>query len=194
MKTGILNPIFSSFLYVEDLSLDLKTIKDYCLKLKSDSAGRKISNIHGWQSEDLQGEIPELNDLFLEMDKHLNIVAANIPVKKGKRLSLLNSWININDTPGCYNKPHSHPGSMLSGVFYTDDFDDSNITFINPSPAHAHVFDGSNINDTNEFTSGFYYIKPRSNRMIIFPSYLQHYVEPSNSSKSRITIAFNSSN
>ena len=65
--------------------------------------------------------------------------------------------------------------------------------FLNPIPTHVYCLDTENIGKLNEFTSGVHFVTPRRNKLVIFPSYLSHYVEPSNSLNDRISIAFNSS-
>ena len=61
MKEGEINPLFSSFLYYKFLDTDIEKIRKYCYDLRDKDNGRNISNIGGWQSNLLSGEIPELN-------------------------------------------------------------------------------------------------------------------------------------
>ena len=96
MKEGEINPLFSSFLYYKFLDTDIEKIRKYCYDLRDKDNGRNISNIGGWQSNLLSGEIPELNYLFIQVEKHFNIISANLPINKGNRVNIGDCWININ--------------------------------------------------------------------------------------------------
>jgi uncharacterized protein (TIGR02466 family) len=43
----------------------------------------------------------------------------------------------------------------------------------------------------NSVNSGYWYAEPKEGDLIMFPSWLRHYVEPSKSNEDRISIAFN---
>ena len=116
---------------VNNLKLDLNSIKDYCLLYQSKNDGRVKSNIGGWQSNDLQGKHLPLNDLFTEVTKKSNEYAKDIGLKYD--LFLDNIWININKYKDCNNE-HTHPNSILSGVFYVDcSKETGQIYFLHPS-------------------------------------------------------------
>ena len=46
---------------------------------------------------------------------------ANLPINKGDRVNIGDCWININKGNN-FNRPHVHPGAILSAVFYLDDW------------------------------------------------------------------------
>ena len=188
MKEGEINTLFSSFLYYKFLDTDIEKIRKYCYDLRDRDSGRNISNIGGWQSNLLSGEIPELNYLFIQVEKHFNIISANLPINKGDRVNIGDCWININRGNN-FNRPHVHPGAILSAVFYLDDFNDGRL--ILQSPIQNHAYHISNWEVLNDFTSGVNYVHPQSNKLIIFPAWLNHLVEPSASNKDRISLAFN---
>ena len=89
--------------------------------------------------------------------------------------------------------PHSHPCSVFSGSFYVKVPKDSgSIVFRHPI---SNLMDSYWINDTvnfTEFTSCTWKFTPNENDLLIFPSWLEHYVEPNmNKKEERISIAFN---
>ena len=47
------------------------------------------------------------------------------------------------------------------------------------------------INSYNEYNSSTWKIEPEKNLCVLFPSYLNHYVEPNLNKKERISISFN---
>ena len=102
-----------------------------------------------------------------------------------------NMWSNINPKDGM-NEPHIHSNSLFSGVYYVKS---------NPQAGRLKIYDprpGSQIvmpirkkgkppkhlwRDAN--------IDPIPGRIIIFPSWLWHSVEPNQSDDLRISVSFN---
>ena len=176
---------------INNLKLDLNSIKDYCLLYQSTNTGRTKSNIGGWQSKDLQGKHLSLNDLFIEITKKSNEYAKNIGLKDD--LSLDNIWININEYKDS-NIEHSHPNCILSGVFYVDcSKETGQIYFLHPSAeTMQYDWEDKNIIIFNEYTGAEKTILPNAGDLIIFPSWLKHGVKPNMSeNKKRISISFN---
>ena len=108
------------------------------------------------------------------------------------------SWININ-SKGEFNPPHVHPGQSYSGVYYVFTPDDSGmIHFLDPRNAPVfscpdpkfkagkNVYGGPNPYDHRVFSH-----LPKGGQIIIFPSWLTHYVDPNPTDKHRVSIAFN---
>ena len=103
------------------------------------------------------------------------------------------AWVNIN-SPGAYNRLHSHPNSHLSGVMWIKSPKDCGvISFDNPNGHQSYT----EINSYNEefkdqfFVHHAYWLPPIEGRMIIFPSHLQHEVEENKSNEDRISVSFN---
>ncbi|NBX49448.1 hypothetical protein EBT25_05790 [bacterium] len=93
---------------------------------------------------------------------------------------------------GGYHPPHNHARSMFSGTFYVNvDADMSPLVLMNPTtPFRMHegfVRDA----DKGPFTSDVLVLKPENNQMIIWPSWLNHYVPEMEVDKSRIAFSFN---
>jgi len=95
-------------------------------------------------------------------------------------------WANVNPSGGS-NRPHVHPDSIWSGVYYVSDcsaIDGGDIIFSDsaciPVPKHAS---GQSFRE--------FRIKPEAGQMLLFPSTLIHRVDPHQSSTPRISVAFN---
>ena len=107
-------------------------------------------------------------------------------------LTVGNYWYNIN-TSKDQNHPHTHPGSILSGIIYLNcPLNCSPVIFLNPN----HLLISSYINSLSNlsFNSylGLHYIKqPNNGDLIIFPSWLEHYVPVGNYEGERISLSFN---
>lgn len=101
-------------------------------------------------------------------------------------------WLTMLQVGG-FNSPHIHPRSTISGVFYVQtpeqiiknnsgDFSGW-LGFMDPRensqiwPLAGHV--------------NYYFIPPEPGTMVLFPSYLSHFVPPYQGEGQRIAIAFN---
>lgn len=194
MKENIfIQEIFKTPIYKTSLTLDNKSIKKYCLNLSKKDKGRIISNVGGWQSDNLSGVHKPLNNLFLNLETHANIFGKQIGLIK--KLFINNIWININKYKDS-NKLHCHPNSIISGVYYVKTPKDcGDINFINPSSdelqidwnKHKKAFNGYTVYNSIEW-----FLPSIENELYLFPSWLKHYVKPNmNKKEERISISFN---
>jgi uncharacterized protein (TIGR02466 family) len=154
-----------------------------CLEIKSNN-GVHRSNKGGYQSEIF------LKDNFkYRFDEIYSFVmdSVNAVGKDTESVyELSNFWVNINEKNN-YNVIHSHPQSSISGCIYLKTNSNSGrIVFVNPSPSAHYIFN-SNIHGFWEK----YWFLPIVGELIMFPSYLSHYVEPNDSEDVRVSIAFN---
>ena len=181
--------IFSSALYEDNFNLDCSKMISEILSVKKSSEGRIISNYNGWQSQEytqVQKPFAELFDkIYFAVNEYID------QIKYEKNLNLNNYWFNVNSL-GSFNRPHSHGDGevCLSGVFYLSVPENSgNIVYNSPMFILPDSFPKPN--DFNEWTSSTYSYIAKENSFLLFPSYLQHYVEPSMSNQDRISISFN---
>lgn len=98
-------------------------------------------------------------------------------------LFIKESWVNFYDK-GDYRGAHSHPGSVLSGVyFYQTNGEDGDLVFQNPNPLA--------IARATPFTSPFVIYKPKVGRLVLFDSTMIHWVNSNFTFDTRITVNFN---
>ena len=99
-------------------------------------------------------------------------------------------WANLSKK-GEFHRPHTHSNNYLSGVFYvqSDKDDRANIQFYDPRP-QADVITPS-VTKSTRYNSHIWFYPSIENRILFFPSWLQHYVPVNMSDKARISIAFN---
>lgn len=154
----------------------------YCLLLKVYD-GRTISNKGGWQSFDLFFNTDEtMNKLCVFLQHYLNILSEKI----GKKLNINNLWININGYQTT-NNLHTHPASYVSGVFYVRAKENQgDICFENP----LKYFNQFMYDNTNFLDDDVYY-KPKTGKLLLFPSSLSHSVLSNETNIDRISISFN---
>ena len=187
----MIQDIFKTPLYYTDLKLDNKAMANYCLSLSKKHKGRTVSNVGGWQSNNLQGEHLVLNELFEDIEHYSNEFAKSLNIKIP--LKLENIWININEYKD-WNMVHNHPGSTFSGVYYVNEFKNSgSLNFENGySNSLQCIWPDYKIEKFNVYNSLWRKVPPIKNNLIIFPSFLNHFVSPNmNKNKKRISISFN---
>ena len=185
-------PIFINFLAVDSLRLDNRKIEKFCLERQKASAGRVVSNGGGWQSNDLDLATPDLAELFAEVQKRLDDVHRAFEFNTSLRQVITEAWININGK-GHFNYSHDHPGSLFSAVYYVKGgADKGELEFKTPIAAHTYTISNEMVGGFNAFTGHAMVIPPVTGDLLIFPSWLLHRVNMSQSEEERISIAFNS--
>ena len=185
-----INYVFTNFLVEDQLDLDLSKLKIFCCNEKKSDAGRNISNYGGWQSKNIEivGElmpmVDAINCMLKKICKHSGL---------NDNVKIDNLWININQKSN-FNTPHIHAESLFSGVFYVSAPDRcGNIVFKNPNPLHSCFISSKDITNYNDFNAGTWFYEPKPNMILIFPSWVEHYVMPNESDEDRISISFNAS-
>ena len=180
--------LFSVPIHSKKLNLDTKKIIEYCLLIKNTTKSVDMTNKGGWQSPALVGENVVLNNLFSKIlesaEKYRKVIAYKHPLK------LINLWINVNNHKD-YNVEHSHHHCAVSGVYYLTS-NNSNIVFAHPA-AQIMGYDWNSyvIDKYNKHNSATWSITPSQNELLLFPSWLNHRVEPNLSKEDRISISFN---
>lgn len=101
---------------------------------------------------------------------------------------ITSSWYNVN-TPGSSHHLHKHPNSIVSGVFYVRaPKGGGDLVFTRDTdmivPLRKEI-------PTNMQSVDFCPVEPEDRLLILFPSYLNHFVTRNNSNEDRISIAFN---
>lgn len=153
------------------------------------------SNAGGWHSDvDLMSwkspQIKTLQDRIFAMTK--TITQATMQAPGGRRFDFsISAWANVN-THGSYNRVHNHPNATWSGVYYVANGEledgwpeNGKLELVDPRVG----IDMIHLEGT--FMGGRTLIDPIPGLMIMFPSWLQHFVHPFYGSGERISIAFN---
>ena len=100
-------------------------------------------------------------------------------------------WANINP-PNAMNRAHIHPNSLWSGVYYVKTLPNSGYLKIDDPRAAASMCrprqkEGSTPSRLWRET----HFEPKDGRLIMFPSWLTHCVDPNKSNDIRISVSFN---
>ncbi len=97
------------------------------------------------------------------------------------------SWLNYTET-NQYHHKHSHPNSLVSGVFYINcDEEFDKIKFFNDNYKTIKL----EIKDWNIWNSESWWFPVKTGNIILFPSSLTHMVETKEGNNTRISLAFN---
>lgn len=168
-------------------------LEKYCINLSQKETGRVLSNYGGWQSNDLYIDNcsdKELLKLANAVKSCVRECGTQINLSPNRELNLINFWINVNSKDNS-NKPHNHPASIFSAVYYVSaESDSGKIVFEHPSHFMDYwwrsICEGDTMPSYNNVS-----VEPLPGKLVIFPSWLKHFVEPNNNSKPRISIAFN---
>ena len=192
----MIQDIFKVPLYEVKLDLDTKNLEHFCKKHQTNNPGRVISNVGGYQSNDLDlwANEPILSSLLNQIQIHSNKFAKEFI---DKEQALDNIWININSYKDT-NKSHKHVGCDISGVYYVKTPDDcGNIVFEHPAKdVFSYYFyrhyNSKHPKEFNEYNSMFWSKPAVENILYLFPSWLNHFVEPNlNKTEKRISFSFN---
>jgi uncharacterized protein (TIGR02466 family) len=147
-------------------------------------AGR--TNRGGWNSKEMDVlERPVWTPL--RQTVHAACTAALAEMGGGGRPFQLQSWVNLHDRGG-FNFLHMHEASLLSGSFYLEVPAGSGaLCFRDPRAGVLHgSVKGSVPNGHADIQ-----LKPSTGLLVLFPCWMEHYVEPHEGDEPRICIAFN---
>ena len=147
-------------------------------------AGRTVRN--GWNSEEMNVlEHAEFGPLREAIRGACS--AALREMGQGERAFYLQSWINLHDRGG-FNFLHMHEGSLLSGSFYLQVPPGSGeFVFRDPRPGVIHGYVKGGVPNGHADV----HLRPSDGLLVLFPCWMEHYVEPHEGDEPRITIAFN---
>jgi uncharacterized protein (TIGR02466 family) len=184
-----MNNIFSIDIYKEKLNIKNKTLIDYILNLKKQTKSRKASNL-GWQSFNFDLSENIFLNLNKEIHKHFVSYVKSIPLKNNFKIA--NMWANVNKYKD-YNLIHTHPDSVISGVYYLKIPKYSgNLFFVNPACDGIDYLWEYCIKEHTQQNSSRWNITVEESDLILFPSWLKHGVDPNlNKEEDRISISFN---
>ena len=120
--------------------------------------------------------------------------ATNVLRYNYKELQFAQSWLTYK-APGQSHKAHTHPNTLLAGVFYYDTQpNDAAICFSKDIRSIGRSYlEPSLLPDYQQypFSQEEVYFTPQQNNFIIFPSYLTHGVPPNKTNRIRKALGVN---
>ncbi len=170
-------------------------LREIVLERERTSPAYIHSNVGGWQSERnlLEWPHPEMATLRQWVVEALKQVTGHtlggLPLRIGGSLQIM-AWANVLRR-GNYNRVQNHPGFSWSAVYYVclggapASEADGLIEFVDPRGGANMVATPGRPFDQK------LRLRPRAGELILFPSWLLHYVNPYEGTDVRISIAFN---
>ena len=134
-------------------------------------------------------EEPGLAELKVFLTRALNAYfEETVKPAAGVALKITQSWVNYT-LPNHYHRKHTHPNSLVSGVFYVSALRDQDKLFFVKDDYERILVPAR---EFNMFSSNLWMIPVGTGDLLLFPSDLPHMVEPTTSNQTRISLSFNS--
>jgi len=181
---------FPTIIYAKDVQLDNRLFEREVVEWSKKNKGIKRTNMIGWHSTTDMHKIPVFKPLVDELFKmQMEIYREELLTREP---IIGNMWANINP-PGGYNRPHIHPNSHFSGVYYIKAPQNSGEIVFNDPRSAAHMVMPDRVKDIKPPSHLWREVRvnPLEGRMLMFPSWLWHCVEPNGSNDIRISVSFN---
>ena len=109
--------------------------------------------------------------------------------KNNIELYITQSWLNYTES-NQYHHQHSHPNSVVSGVFYFDS-DIKNDKILFSKDDYQQIRPKIDNTKWNLWNSGTWYFPVQTGDLFLFPSSTTHQVETKKGNNTRISLAFN---
>lgn len=175
-------------------------LRELCLRAErrtgQAASGLARSNVGGWHStlDFFTWPAEPVRMLRRRLEALLLDITASVlraDVQPGQLRFQVEGWCNV-VRRGQYHALHSHPNAFWSGVYYVTGNEEvegqpmsGRLELVDPRPAASVGY--------SELTTlyGRFLLNPRAGQVVVFPSWLQHYVHPYQGERERISIAFN---
>ena len=180
---------FPTTIYGKDVKLDNQLFTNEIVEWSKKDPGVKKTNVNSWHSTTEMHKIPVFQPLVNELYKMQEEIYQEEWLDRRPKLG--NMWANIN-YPGGYNRPHVHPNSLFSGVYYVKSNKESGTLSMNdPRPGVQTVMPSRKPGKPPKHLWREVHLEPVPGRIIMFPAWLWHCVEPNKTNDIRISVSFN---
>jgi uncharacterized protein (TIGR02466 family) len=191
--------IFPSFVAVDQLEdyLDNDAIVDFCYKRYNDDNKTRYKG--GWSSGHLplgMLEEPALKPLKDQINSRVEKIKKEVGIRSDVEHRIANYWANIFEPTGIYRlpatPPHLHNGYFLSCVYYPKAPEGcGDLCLMAPFNAAEATIPFKLLSSFNIWSASRYLVKPEPAKLVIFPSWIMHWVDINRSNDDRISMAFN---
>jgi len=180
---------FPTTVYGKDVQLDNDKLTQDIVNWSNQDQGLQKTNYKGWHSKTDMASKPEYQPLVNE----LMIMCKDVFKEEwlDREPILGNMWANINPKDGM-NQPHIHPNSLFSGVYYVKSNPQAGrLKIYDPRPGAQIVMPARLQGQPPKHLWRDANLDPVPGRIIMFPAWLLHSVEPNQSNDLRISVSFN---
>ena len=152
--------------------------------------GITASNVQGWHSRDNLHRRSQFQDLLKCISRDLMQVARELKWQLEQvKPTISTCWANVNPKHS-FNVLHNHPNSILSGVYYVTVPENSGDLYFH-DPKRGYRMLVPPVSSETPWSVGKAAYTPCEGKLVIFPSWLWHGVEPNLSDETRVSISFN---
>jgi len=166
-------------------------LKNYIYKKKEKNPeGTKKSNVNGWHSDEFDLKNENLKNFISEISKNIESAIKDMDWDLETQIVKITSMWSIINNKDAFNEKHHHGNSALSAAYYVKaEQNAGNIVFYDPR--QANVFHHPISKQVNSVNAQVQSVTPKAGTLVLFPSYLEHKVNPNLSNEERIVISFN---
>lgn len=143
---------------------------------------------HSLQSSTRLHTLPEFAPIVTLAEKACAKILDFLEYQPGP-MRVTGCWANVG-APGAHHVEHSHPNNFLSAVYYVKAPEGSDRIVFHDPRLQAHVI-GPKIKNMSLKHASNVNISIMPGRMVIFPAWLRHSVNPNESHGIRLSIALN---
>ena len=152
--------------------------------------GAKKSNVNGWHSKEFDLKNEKLNNFISEISKNIGSAINDMGWDLESQIAKITSMWSIINKKDAFNEKHHHGNSALSAAYYVKaEQNAGNIVFFDPR--QSNVFHHPSSKEVNSINAQVQSVTPKAGTLVLFPSYLEHKVDPNLSNEDRIVISFN---
>jgi uncharacterized protein (TIGR02466 family) len=185
----IIEKFFPTLVYGKDVQLNNNQLAQDIVNWSNRDKGVSKTNYKGWHSTTDMHTKSEYSQLVTELMSMQKDIYDNEHLDRHAILG--NMWANINP-PGGMNQPHIHPNSLFSGVYYVKSQPKAGrLKIYDPRPGIQLIMPTRKSGDPGRDMWRDANIEPIEGRIVMFPSWLWHAVEPNDSNELRISVSFN---
>ena len=186
-------PLFATPLYLKALEAEVPA--DVAKAIMENEEYIRVPADNGWRTNNSSLlDKPEYAPLKAVIDRYVAHYAYNIAsMDPDLKLKMVASWCVMHKR-GDWAHRHAHPNSVFSGVLYLKAGPDSGEIEFMKAIGNLNLFSPAmqpRVVDYNVYNSSSWMVTPEDNLIVIFPSCLEHAVNPCRSDDSRYVIAFN---
>ena len=183
---------FPTPVYIQEVSNAVELnqhLEKHILQWSQQDKGVAKTNAGGWHSTTDMNRKEEYNVLTKELfNMQEEIFKKEFLTQKPV---LGNMWANIN-YPGNANRPHLHPNSLFSGVYWVKAPEKSgSLMLYEPRPGAQCTMPNRKEGKLPPELWREVHYQPRAGTAVMFPAWLWHEVRPNQSNDIRISVSFN---
>jgi uncharacterized protein (TIGR02466 family) len=182
---------FATPIYVKDVGTPEfnAQLEQNIINWSRQDKGVQKTNVNGWHSPTDMHLKPEYKMLVDLLHKAQHFIYNDELLDNEPFLG--NMWANINP-PGGYNRAHTHPNSLWSGVYYVKaPINSGHLKIEDPKPSINISRPRRKQGQLPKHLWNEVHFEPIAGRLIMFPSWLNHCVDTNQSNDIRISVSFN---